>query len=187
MSSRDAISPRWPFADGDDGIGLAEGVVVELAGRAIAQRAFGVRLVADRGVFPEGADLVNRRNAQRLAGPGGGDRVERRRVGVDEVGLLVRGDMADAARGGAHQRDLADGGPAGQRRGDGRGAVKGEAVGLFIGRAGHIVFRGGEMDRFPAHPTLRRQKREAAHRIATHQRDRVVEDVKNFQYRTRHH
>jgi hypothetical protein len=84
------------FADGGDGIGALQRIGFERARELVAQAVLGAGAVVDRGVFPEGAHFVHHRDAEFFAGAQGGDRVQRRRVGVQDVRLDDRDDLGQA-------------------------------------------------------------------------------------------
>jgi hypothetical protein len=52
------------FADGEDMVGAAQRVGLQPAGQAVAQAALGGGAVVDGRVLPEGAHLVDHRDAQ---------------------------------------------------------------------------------------------------------------------------
>jgi hypothetical protein len=52
--------------------------------------------VIDRGILPEGAHFVDDRDAELAAGADGGDPVQAGRVGVQDIGLDLRDDLAQA-------------------------------------------------------------------------------------------
>ena len=75
-------------------IGAFQGVGFQAAREFVAQAVLGAGAVVDRGVFPEGAHLVHHRDAELAAGAQGGDRVQAGGMGVQDVGLDGRDDLA---------------------------------------------------------------------------------------------
>jgi hypothetical protein len=171
------------FADGGGGVDPLERVRFHRAGDAVAQPPFAGGAVVDRGVFPEGADFVDHRDAEPLADPQRGDRVQGRRVRVQHV----RPDLArhfQQSRGEAvddgqlvEQRQAVE-----QPRG-GRGAVEAEAVDLFMRLWRRPLLGAGQVERFPAERALLLQDRAGAEGVAAVQRNRMVEHVQHAQRR----
>ena len=133
--------------------------------------------VADRGVLPEGADLVDQRQAVAARGAQRGEAAQRRRMGVEHVGPPLLDERADRV---GQRGDLA---PFARQAGHAAGAVEGEAFGLLDGGSVGVVPQAG--DRLDLEPVglLRLEDRPRAEGVAAVQRQRVVEDVKNPEHR----
>jgi hypothetical protein len=84
------------FANGRDGIRALEGMGFQRARHLVAQAVLGAGAVVDRGIFPEGAHLIDDRDAELAAGADGGDPVQAGRMRVQHVGFDLRDDFAEA-------------------------------------------------------------------------------------------
>ena len=168
-----------PLADREDRVRAFHHLRFEAAGEAVFGRAFGAGAVAHRGIFPEGADFIDQRNAERLCGAIGSAAAQRRRMGVDDVGTPVLRELLDRRRKGCHLAHVAH---HHRHVRDACGAVEGEPIdlfhGIFGGRFELVALRSD-----PAHVQsrllLRFQDRARAEGIAAVQRQRMVENVKD--------
>ena len=96
-AARDDIRAQ-AFADRRHGIGTLQCVGFERARQSIARRPLARAAVIDRGVFPECANFVEDRHAEPASHPQRGNRVQRRRVRVQQVRSdLLRRPLADGA------------------------------------------------------------------------------------------
>ena len=129
---RPTISAAQPLADGGYRIRVAEHSGLQRPGGAVAQAALAAGAVVHRRVFPEGSALVDHGQAQLSPGPQGGQAIERRRVGMEDVRPLAGGHLDDAAGQGLHHCPLAQQRQPVERVAAGGGAVEAQAVHLFF-------------------------------------------------------
>jgi len=174
----DDVAPQ-PLADREHVVGLAQCARLHRARQPVAQAALGGGAVVDRGVLPEGAHLVDHRDAQAPGHAQRGQRVQHRRVGVDQVGAHGCRHRLDARGKLSHQRHLVEPrhtAPAGC----GRRAMEVPAVHrLLQRRAAGSVLGAGQVEGLPPERALLAQQRQRAERVPAVQRDRVVEDVED--------
>ena len=126
--------PAQAFADGRHRVGTAQHMGFHSVGQAIAQAALGGGAVVGGGVLPEGAHLVDHRQAQAPPHPQGGDAVQHRGMGVQDIRLDDTGHLVQPPGQLFDDRQLIDHRPAYHTLPQRRGAVKVKAV--------HVLFRG---------------------------------------------
>ena len=183
-AARDEIAAQ-ALADGDDGIRAAHDFILQRASQPVAQRAFAAGAVADRGVFPEGANFVDDRQAKLAPRPDGGEAAKRGRVGVEDIRAPFARDGFDAA---SQRADFLPFRQPRRARRLARCAVKREAIVQFELCPGERrgVAQAGEAAHFMPQPFLRLEDRARAEGVAALQRQRVIEDMENPGHVRRH-
>ena len=160
-------------------VDLADGAGFEGSGGAITQAAFGGAAMIDGGVFPEGADFINDRDAEFAGDLDGRLGVEYRRVGMDDVRPDVAGDCFQPGFQLLHQGQFPADGQVGQKAGGGWGAVEAQAIHV-VERGGCFALLGrGEVEGFPAQGALFAEQGGGTEGVAAVQRDGMVEDVQD--------
>ncbi len=177
---RATMSPRRPSQMVKTWSACCMARVSSAAGEAVAQAAFGGGAVVDRGVFPEGADLIDHRDAQLAGDLDGREGIEHRRMGMDDVRANFPRDFFQAGFELLHQAPVRlTTGQAGQAPSGDRGAVEVQAIDVFERRCGFALLGRGEVKGLPAQRALLAQERRGAEGVAAVQRNRVVEDVED--------
>ena len=164
---------------GADRVGAVAGARLEPAGGAIAQVAFAPRAIAHCRILPEGADLIDQRQAMAARHGERGHGGQHRRVGVEDVGLELAHQRVEPGRRGGDLGALAQ-----QRRAPAGvgGAVEEQALGLLGVGAGHGVARGGQVVRLDPHGAAGAHERAGAEAVARMERQRMVEDVEDARH-----
>ena len=169
-----------PLADRRDVARAAQRVRLERARRAIAKAALGRRAVVDRGVFPERAHLVDDRDAEPATRAQRRQRVQHRRMRVEDVGVEALAPAPRcAARVARISAQIADARHARRRALAERRAMKAPTVDVLDLAARLAVARRRELQRLPAERPLLAQDGQRAEHVAAVQRKRVIEDVQD--------
>ena len=176
MPRRDQILPQ-PLADHRDRIGLAGGMGLEHAGQPVARRALAAGAVADRGILPEGADLVEQRQAAAAAPPAA---PRARSAPANGRGAGRAAMRRPAARAGARSARISRHSRSGDGHGGGAG-VRWKVMPSTISGSGPVgrVARAGQAGDLPALRQLRLDDRARAEGVAAVQRQAVIEDVQD--------
>ena len=169
------------FANGEHVVGTLDGAGLQAAGGAVTQAALVGGAVVHRGVLPERANFVHHRDAQLAPHLEGRQRIEHRRMGVDDVGLDLAGDFFQAPAQCLHQGDFAAHRQVSQQPGAARRAVKMQAIDVFFSGLGRALLGRGDVKRLPAQRALLAQQRRRAKGVAAVQRNGVVENVQDAQ------
>jgi hypothetical protein len=151
-------------------------VSLEHPDQPVTGGALAAGAVADRGILPEGADLVDERHPAPLRHLERGKRVQNRGMDVQLVRLPFRDEPIEPLR---ERPDLP---PFAQRRRSGRRLrrpVKTDAVDRFRVGPGHAVPRAGQAGDLPSPRLLRLDDRARPERIAAVERKAVVEHVQD--------
>ena len=165
------------LADGGDLVRATQRHGFETPGQAVAQAAFGRRTVIDGGILPGGAHLVDHGNPEPTADLNRRQRVEHRRVRMQDVRANLLDHLGDTRFVYLHFPQFAQTGQAlGQRA---RRAVEVPAVHVVFATRGHPLARRGEMKRLPAERALLAKYRDGPKGVAAMQRQRVIEDMEN--------
>ena len=153
-------------ADRRDVIGPAKRVRLERAARAVARSPLAGGSVINCRVLPECAHFVNERDpegarhAQRRQG------IQDRRMGVQDVGLRQRGNLANSPLRRAHQRKLAQHRHASERCRRTRGAIEVQSVDVLVRRSRSRVLRARDVKRLPSQAVLFAQDFPSTERVA---------------------
>ena len=163
-----------PLADREDRIGPRHHPVFERPGQPVFQRSNPAHAIAHRRIFPEGADLVDHRNAQPPPGTKRGHAAQGGRMGVENIGPPFLCQRHDRLR---QPLDLA---PFGQPRRAARaatGAVEDQPLGHFDIRPLGQMAQAGDAAHLETQHPLRLHDRAGAEGVAAVQRQRMIEHV----------
>src|SRR6202030_1732498 len=177
-AARDDVRAQ-AFTDGSHSIGALQYVGFERASESIARRTLSRAAVVDRGVFPEGANFVDYRHAEPASHAQRWDRIQRRRVCVQQLRFDLLGNRLQTVRERVHHPQLRHRRQAGEPRAVERRAEEMPAVDRLFETLGALLLRAGEMGRVPSEPPLLSQYRQRAKRVAAVQWERVIEDMQD--------
>jgi len=159
-------------------IDLADGPGFEGSCGTVAEAAFASAAVVYGSIFPEGADFIDDWNAQFSGHFDGWQRIEYRRVGMDDVRADFAGDFFEPGLESLHQGEFLENRQICERTFRQRCTIEAQAVD-FLERCGVFALLGrGQVEGLPAQPPLFAQQCGGTEGVATVQRDGVVEDVK---------
>src|SRR5450432_4180786 len=147
--------------------------------QAIACSPLAGRPVIGRRVLPKSADFVDDRDAEASPDPQRRQRIEDRRVSMQDVGTYRARHFFETPRRCAHLRHFPDAGQAVKRAWFPRRSVEMKTVDVFFQCAGHGMLRTRHMERLPAQAPLLAQDRTRAERVAALERDRMVENMQD--------
>ena len=171
-----------PLADGRDVIGEGHGARLEPARQAVAHAALARGAVIDGRILPRRTHLVDHRQAILPAHPDRRQRVQHRRMGMQDVRPHLLDHLGDPPAHGRHQPQFADSRQLRSSVGVERSAEEMPVVDRLLGDRRRTLLRRSEMEGLPAAPTLLAQQGERAKRVAAMQRQRMVEDVEDAQW-----
>ena len=143
-----------------------DGPGFEVASDAVAQAVFCRAAMVDRGIFPECADFINNRDAKFARHLDGGECIEHRGMGMNNVRSHFAGDFFKARFQLPHQRQFLGDRQAGERTGRHRSPVEAQAVDILYGRRCFPLLGRREVKGFPAEGALFAQERRGTEGVA---------------------